>query len=76
MPHSNSKLFTALIVLLATSLTLLSSNFVRPENCQALCGEPEQAACPAGACRAREQRAGLPLPFQVDDPGGGSPSNG
>jgi len=76
MGQPNSKLATVLIILLATCLTLLSQNFVRPAHCQTLCGEPEGAACPAGACRAFEQRAGLPLPFRVDDPGGGSPTSG
>jgi hypothetical protein len=76
MPHLNSKLVVIVIILLATGLTLLSRSFVRPVNCHSLCGEPAGAVCPTGACRMYEQRAGLPLPFLVDAPGGGSPTNG
>ncbi len=65
----------ALLTLLAIGLTLLSQNFVRPVDCRSLCDAPENTPCPAGACRFFEQRAGLPLPFQVDSPGGGSPTN-
>jgi hypothetical protein len=72
----NSRFAAVLIVLLAICFTLLSQNFVRPVNCQTLCGAPEGTACPAGACRMYEQRAGLPLPFLIDAPGGGSPTNG
>jgi hypothetical protein len=71
-----SKLALAPIILLAICLTLLSLNFVRPVNCWALCGEPDLAACAVGTCRFGDQRAGLPLPFMVDAPGGGSPTNG
>jgi hypothetical protein len=76
MSHPNSKLVVILIILLAIGLTLLSRSFVRPVNCSSLCGEPEGAVCPTGACRIYEQRAGLPLPFLIDAPGGGSPTNG
>ena len=76
MPRLNSKLIAIVIILLATGLTLLSRSFVRPVNCHSLCGEPQGAVCPTGACRMYEQRAGLPLPFLVDAPGGGSPTNG
>jgi len=65
-----------LIVLVAVGLTLVSQNFVRPVDCRALCDAPENALCPAGTCRAFEQRTGLPLPFRVDNPGGGSPTGG
>jgi hypothetical protein len=76
MTHPDSKLVAILIIVLATGLTLLSRSFVRPVDCHSLCGEPEGAVCPAGACRMYEQRAGLPLPFLIDAPGGGSPTNG
>ncbi len=65
-----------LIVILAAGLTLLSQSFVRPVDCSALCDTPAGLPCPAGTCRAYEQRAGLPLPYRVDDPGGGSPTRG
>ncbi len=61
---------------LAVGLALVSQNFVRPADCRALCDAPENAPCPTGACRAYEQRAGLPLPYLIDDPGGGSPTSG
>ena len=76
MPRLKSKLVAIVIILLATGLTLLSRSFVRPVDCHSLCGEPAGAVCPTGACRMYEQRAGLPLPFLVDAPGGGSPTNG
>jgi hypothetical protein len=76
MPRLNSKLVAIVIIVLATGLTLLSHSFVRPVNCHSLCGEPAGAVCPTGACRMYEQRAGLPLPFLVDAPGGGSPTSG
>ena len=76
MQTIHAKLAAAVIVLLAIGLTLLSRNFVRPVNCQSLCSAPEGTACPAGACRFYEQRAGLPLPYLVDAPGGGSPTSG
>ena len=66
----------SLIVVLAIGLSLVSQNFARPADCRALCGAPENAPCPAGACRAFEQRAGLPLPYRADDPGGSSPTSG
>ncbi len=64
------------IILLAIGLTAISLKFVRPVNCQSFCDVPEQAPCPRGSCRPGEQRAGLPLPVLVDDPGGGSPTSG
>jgi len=76
MQRLNSKLVATVIILLAIGLTLLSRSFVRPVNCHSLCGEPQGAVCPTGACRMYEQRAGLPLPFLVDAPGGGSPTSG
>ena len=33
---------------------LLSLIYVHPSNCQQLCGEPEYAPCPSGACRRLE----------------------
>ena len=65
-----------LIVLIAVGLALVSQAFVRPADCRALCDAAENAPCPTGTCRAFEQRTGLPLPFRVDDPGGGSPTGG
>ncbi len=62
--------------LLAVSLTVASSGYVRPKDCNRLCGAPEGAPCPSGACRFGEQRAGWPLPILMDTPGGGSPTNG
>jgi hypothetical protein len=76
MVRLNSKLVAIVIIVLSTGLTLLSRSFVRPVNCHSLCGEPQGVACPTGACRMYEQRAGLPLPFLVDAPGGGSPTSG
>ncbi len=65
-----------LIAVLAIGLALASQSFVRPTDCRFLCDAAQNALCPTGACRAFEQRAGLPLPFRIDDPGGGSPTNG
>ena len=62
--------------LLAIALTFASLLYVRPKDCNRVCGAPEGTACPAGACRIGEQRAGWPLPFVVDSPGGGSPTSG
>jgi hypothetical protein len=76
MQRIHSKIVATVIILLAIGLTLLSRSFVRPVNCHSLCGEPAGAVCPTGACRMYEQRAGLPLPFLIDAPGGGSPTNG
>ena len=76
MKALNSVFLYGIIVLLATGLSLLSLRFVRPADCQRVCDAPEQAPCPSGACRAGEQRAGLPLPVLVDDPGGSSPTGG
>jgi hypothetical protein len=76
MQPFNSKLVAIVIIVLATGLTLLSHSFVRPVDCNSLCDAPQGAVCPAGACRAFEQRAGLPLPYQIDNPGGGSPTSG
>ncbi len=71
-----SILWYGLLAVLAVGLALVSRNFVRPVDCQMLCDAPENAPCPTRACRAYEQRAGLPLPFRIDDPGGGSPTGG
>ncbi len=65
-----------LIVVLAAGLALASQAFVRPLDCRSLCDSPENALCPTGACRAYEQRAGLPIPYLIDDPGGSSPTGG
>ncbi len=71
-----STLWYGLIVVLAVGLALVSQAFVRPVDCRSLCDAPQNAPCPTGTCRFYEQRAGLPLPYRVDDPGGGSPTNG
>jgi hypothetical protein len=76
MKPSKAIIVYGVIVLLAIGFTVVSLRFVRPVDCQRLCGAPEQASCPNGSCRAREQRAGLPLPVLIDDPGGGSPTSG
>ncbi len=71
-----SILWYGLVAVLAAGLALVSQNFIRPLDCRTLCDAPENAPCPTGACRAYEQRAGLPLPYRIDDPGGGSPTGG
>ncbi len=71
-----SVLWLGLMTVVAIGVTLLSQNFVRPVDCRSLCGEPENVPCTAGSCRASEQRAGLPIPYRIDDPGGGSPTSG
>jgi hypothetical protein len=76
MKPARSIILYGVIILLAIGLTIASLAFVRPETCQRLCGAPEPALCPRGACLPGEQRAGLPLPIVVDDPGGGSPTSG
>jgi hypothetical protein len=65
-----------LMIVLAIGLTLLSQRFVHPVDCRSLCNVPENVPCPSGTCRAYEQRAGLPIPYRIDDPGGGSPTSG
>ncbi len=60
--------------LLAIELTVLSFQYVQPKNCYSLCDGSR--TCPNGACAAREQKAGWPIPVFVDDPGGGSPTGG
>jgi hypothetical protein len=55
-------------------LTVLSLRFMRPLDCLQVCDDSEGVPCTTGVCRVGEQRAGLPLPIQVDDPGGGSPT--
>ncbi len=64
------------IIVLAIGLTLVSLGFVWPVDCQRFCDAPDQAACPSGSCRPGDQRAGLPLPVVVDNPGGSSPTSG
>lgn len=76
MKHSHPILWYAFLILAATGLTLLSQNFVRPALCQSLCNPSVQAPCPPDSCNFGDQRAGLPLPFLVDAPGGGSPTSG
>lgn len=61
---------------LAIGLTFASLGHVRPEDCRTECSTPAGVACPGGACRIGEQRAGWPLPVVVDSPGGGSPTDG
>ena len=75
MKPSNSVILCGVIILLAIGLTVASLRFVRPVDCQSFCDTSEQT-CPSGSCRPGEQRAGLPLPVLVDDPGGGSPTSG
>ncbi len=65
-----------LIAVLAIALTLVSQSFVRPVDCRYLCDPQENVPCLAGGCQAYQQRAGLPLPYRIDDPGGGSPTSG
>jgi hypothetical protein len=65
-----------LIFLLATGLTILSLNYVRPVDCQRFCDLPENIPCPSGSCRSGEQRAGFPLPLVVDGGAGSSPTGG
>lgn len=61
---------------LAVALTFFSQAFVRPVVCTGFCDAPPGTACPDSTCRAGEQRAGLPLPYRIDDPGGSSPTGG
>ncbi len=77
--YEMSKIYIAwlgLMIVLAIGLTLLSQRFVRPVDCRSLCDVPENVPCPAGTCRAYEQRAGLPIPYRIDDPSGSSPTSG
>src|SRR5512136_1864650 len=76
MKPSKAIIVYGVIILLAIGFTVVSLGFVRPVDCQRLCDVPERASCPNGSCRATEQRAGLPLPVLIDDPGGGSPTSG
>ena len=69
-------IFALVNALLAIGLTFASLGHVRPTDCNRLCGAPDGAPCPSGACRIGEQRAGWPLPVVVDTPGGGSPTGG
>ena len=73
---SKTGIFAAFILLLSIGLTLLSLRFVRPVTCLEVCDTPEPSPCPPQACRFYEQRAGLPVPFLIDAPGGGSPTTG
>ncbi len=76
MRLSNPILLYGSIILLAVGLTVVSLGFIRPADCQSFCDAPDQALCPSGTCVPGAQRAGLPLPVVVDDPGGGSPTGG
>jgi hypothetical protein len=76
MKTSRNLIVYGVIALLAIGLTFASMQFVRPINCHSFCDPAEGAPCSGDSCRIREQRAGLPLPIQVDDPGGGSPTDG
>lgn len=76
MKRSKAIILYGAILCLAIGLTVASLAFVRPVNCQRLCGDLDPTPCPSGACRFGEQRAGLPMPVLVDAPGGGSPTNG
>jgi hypothetical protein len=76
MKLSRDVILYSVIGLLAIGLTIASLAFPWPADCQRLCNAAEHVPCPSGSCRAWEQRAGLPLPIRVDDPGGGSPTSG
>ena len=67
-------LIITLVLLVSAGLTVLSLRFVRPATCQTSCAE-NQSTCPSGACRIGDQRAGLPLPIQINS-GGSSPTGG
>src|SRR5512142_3067100 len=69
-------IFALMNLALALALTFTSLQHVTPPDCQRICDTPAGTACPSGACRIGEQRAGWPLPFVVDSPGGGSPTSG
>jgi len=76
MKPTKAIILYGVIVLLAIGFTVVSLGFIRPVDCHRWCDAPEQASCPNGSCRPGEQRAGLPLPVLIDDPGGGSPTSG
>jgi hypothetical protein len=76
MKPSRDVILYSVIGLLAIGLTLASASFPWPVDCQQLCDTAEHTPCPAGSCRASEQRTGLPLPVRIDDPGGSSPTSG
>jgi hypothetical protein len=76
MKSLRSVIGLVVLIVAGVMLTLASSAFIRPLDCRALCDAPQGSTCPTGTCRAYEQRAGLPLPYLIDDPGGGSPTSG
>ena len=63
-------------LLLTLGLAVLSFRYVQPKDCYRLCGAEEGMPCLPGGCRFGEQKAGWPIPVFVDDPGGGSPTDG
>ncbi|HVP22241.1 MAG TPA: hypothetical protein VMS73_10315 [Anaerolineaceae bacterium] len=69
-------LIYAILVVFAVTATILSSRYVNPPDCRGLCDPSSGQPCPAGTCLAGQQKAGLPMPYLVDDPGGSSPTSG
>lgn len=76
MKPSNSYILLGVIILLAISLTIASTRYVRPSDCQQFCDLPESLTCPNASCRPGEQRAGLPIPVVIDNGAGSSPTSG
>ena len=63
----------AVIIVLAIGFTMLSSQYVRPKDCESLCmAEP----CAPGTCLSGEQRAGFPFAVFQDNNAGSSPISG
>ena len=63
-------------LLLTIGLTVLSFQYVQPEDCYRFCEADGMPSCLPGGCRFGEQKAGWPLRVFVDTPGGGSPTGG
>src|SRR5512133_1206384 len=61
---------------LAIGLTVISFQYIQPRNCYYFCDASEGRPCPKGSCAIGKQKAGWPIPVFVDNPGGGSPTNG
>ena len=76
MKTPSSILPVGVLMVLAVFAAVLSSYFMQPPDCRGLCDPTSGAPCPAGTCLDGQQKAGLPLPYQVDNPGGGSPTSG
>lgn len=66
-------ILTAMNLVLTIGLTVLSFRYVQPKDCYRFCDVKEGVPCPAGSCRAREQKAGWPIPVFVDAPSRSSP---